>query len=63
MELEKIFKITPGITAFIGSGGKTTLIQALAHSLIGRVIICTTTHIYRAGSDKNAGSFDRSKDH
>lgn len=39
--------ITKGITALIGSGGKTSLQNRLAAELRerGRVILCTTTHI------------------
>ncbi len=40
-------RITKGITALIGSGGKTSLQNHLATELRerGRVILCTTTHI------------------
>ena len=39
--------IRPGVTAIIGGGGKTTLMERLAQELSARarVIICTTTHI------------------
>ena len=37
-----------GVTAFIGSGGKTSLIARLCRELPGTVIVCTTTHIYPA---------------
>lgn len=45
--LSEILNIDKGITAIIGSGGKTTLMLSLARELTakGRVIICTTTHI------------------
>lgn len=42
--------IRPGVTAFIGSGGKTSLIAKLAQELPGTVIVCTSTHIYPAAS-------------
>ena len=47
MELTTALQMTPGLTAVIGGGGKTTLLYALADQLqrVGRVIICTTTHI------------------
>ena len=34
-----------GVTAIIGSGGKTTLLRTLAEGLSGTVLLCTTTHI------------------
>lgn len=40
--------IVPGITAIIGGGGKTSLMNRLAAELSAagsRVIICTSTHI------------------
>ena len=40
--------IRPGITAVIGSGGKTSLIAALCRELPGTVIVCTSTHIFPA---------------
>ena len=42
--------IVPGITAIIGGGGKTSLMNRLAAELSSagsRVIICTSTHIWR----------------
>ena len=42
--------IVPGITAIIGGGGKTSLMNRLAAELSAagsRVIICTSTHICR----------------
>ena len=42
--------IVPGITAIIGGGGKTSLMNRLAAELSAagsRVIICTSTHIWR----------------
>lgn len=42
-------QISRGLTAVIGSGGKTTLIAVLAHELSqrGSVIVATSTHIRR----------------
>ncbi|GFI61527.1 hypothetical protein IMSAG049_00686 [Clostridiales bacterium] len=47
--ISNILGIKKGITSIIGSGGKTTLMCALANELSknGRVIICTTTKIFR----------------
>ncbi|MCD8036337.1 MAG: putative selenium-dependent hydroxylase accessory protein YqeC [Clostridiales bacterium] len=44
-----ILNIKRGLTSIAGSGGKTTLMYALAAELSkkGRVIVCTTTKIYR----------------
>lgn len=46
-ELARHLHIDRGVTAIIGSGGKTTLMYALAQELsqFGRVIVTTTTHI------------------
>ena len=47
--LASALKIAPGITAIIGSGGKSTLLRALGLELMragGRVLICTTTHMF-----------------
>ena len=48
MKLSEALKIQPGVTAIIGGGGKTTLMECLAEELSAqaRVIVCTTTHIY-----------------
>lgn len=48
MQLFELFEIKKGITSFVGSGGKTTLIRMLAYELMkeGKVIVSTTTHIY-----------------
>lgn len=48
-ELAEILQITRGVTAIIGSGGKTTLMFALVRELsrIGSVIVTTTTHIWK----------------
>ena len=47
MELSRILGVTEGITALIGSGGKTTAMYLLAQELSQRgTVICTTsTHI------------------
>lgn len=45
MELWRLLDIPRGVTAVIGSGGKTTLLRTLGEELPGRVILCTTTHI------------------
>ena len=48
MKLQKALEIQPGVTAIIGGGGKTTLMECLVEELSAqaRVIVCTTTHIY-----------------
>lgn len=46
--LASALKIEPGITAIIGSGGKSTLLRTLGLELMragGRVLLCTTTHM------------------
>lgn len=45
-ELYKALGITKGVTAVIGSGGKTTLLTKLCQELPGTVILCTSTRIY-----------------
>ncbi|MDO4564472.1 MAG: selenium cofactor biosynthesis protein YqeC [Clostridia bacterium] len=47
MLLSRLLEIEKGVTAVIGSGGKTTLIETLAreNQASKRVIITTTTHI------------------
>ncbi len=49
MQLRTTLQIEPGVTAIIGGGGKTTLLYALAGECCAdaRVIVCTTTHIFR----------------
>lgn len=42
----ELLNIPRGMTTIIGSGGKTTLMYALAHELPGKKILCTTTKIY-----------------
>ncbi|MDD6442858.1 MAG: selenium cofactor biosynthesis protein YqeC [Collinsella sp.] len=47
--LASALKLEPGITAVIGSGGKSTLLKALGLELMragGRVLLCTTTHMF-----------------
>lgn len=47
--LASALKLEPGITAIIGSGGKSTLQKALGLELMragGRVLLCTTTHMF-----------------
>lgn len=39
--------ITRGVTAMIGSGGKTSLMYRLAQELRGSVIVCTSTQIFQ----------------
>lgn len=48
MKLCDLLHITPGVTAIIGSGGKTGLITQLAGELKerGKVVICTTTKMW-----------------
>ena len=48
MQLEQALAVRPGVTAIIGGGGKTTLMEQLARELSqkARVIVCTTTHIF-----------------
>ena len=38
--------VETGVTAVIGSGGKTTLLEKLCEELPGTVILCTSTRIY-----------------
>ena len=49
MELWELLGIRPGLTAVIGSGGKTSLLRVLAQELShrGTVLVSTTTHIMR----------------
>ena len=47
--LASALRIEPGITAIIGSGGKSTLLKTLGLELmrtVGRVLLCTTTHMF-----------------
>ncbi len=45
MDFSKLLEGYPGVTAVIGSGGKTSLLRRLAAELPGTVLLCTTTHI------------------
>ena len=47
MKLSELLDIQPGITAIIGGGGKTTLLQTLGRELAGAhsVLLTTTTKI------------------
>ena len=49
MELWELLGIRPGLTAVIGSGGKTSLLRVLAQELShrGTVLLATTTRIMR----------------
>lgn len=48
----EVLNIKKGLTSIIGSGGKTSLMYALAKELSdkGKVIICTSTKIYKPDS-------------
>ena len=49
MTLRELLKIQPGVTAVIGSGGKTTLLRTLGAELAAEghtVILCSTTKIF-----------------
>ncbi len=45
MTLAETLGVGPGVTSVIGSGGKTSLLAALARELPGTVVLTTTTHI------------------
>ncbi|WP_317416167.1 selenium cofactor biosynthesis protein YqeC [Thermophilibacter provencensis] len=45
MELAGPLRVERGVTSVIGSGGKTSLIAALARELPGTIVLTTTTHI------------------
>ncbi len=45
MKLAEALGVGPGVTSVIGSGGKTSLLAALARELPGTVVLTTTTHI------------------
>lgn len=45
MGLAGLLRVERGVTSVIGSGGKTSLIAALARELPGTVVLTTTTHI------------------
>lgn len=44
--------IATGVTAITGSGGKTSLLHLLADELPGRVLLCTTTHMFPSDTYK-----------
>ena len=48
MDLPRLLRVRPGITAIIGSGGKTTLLRVLGEALAeeGSVLLCTSTKIF-----------------
>ncbi|MBM6775643.1 selenium cofactor biosynthesis protein YqeC [Olsenella profusa] len=45
MGTARLLHVTRGVTAVVGSGGKTTLLATLARELPGTVVLTTTTHI------------------
>lgn len=45
MGLAEVLRVRRGVTAVVGSGGKTTLLAALARELPGTVALTTTTHV------------------
>lgn len=45
MALAEPLGVGPGVTSVVGSGGKTSLIAALARELPGTVVLTTTTHV------------------
>lgn len=49
MQIAPLLNIGRGVTALIGGGGKTTLLETLAGELRGKgtVVLCTSTHILR----------------
>ena len=49
MQIAPLLHIGRGVTAIIGGGGKTTLMETLAEELSkkGKVVLTTTTHIRR----------------
>ncbi|OUO47868.1 hypothetical protein B5F79_03375 [Olsenella sp. An285] len=49
MGLVEALGVGPGVTSVIGSGGKTSLLAALARELPGTVVLTTTTHIMPFG--------------
>jgi len=46
MKITDYLQIKKGITAIIGSGGKTSLMSRLSRELEGTVVLCTTTHMF-----------------
>lgn len=54
--LSELLEIQPGVTAVIGSGGKTTLLRVLGQELAAQgrtVLLTTTTHILPFGGLEN----------
>ena len=47
-KLSALLRVRPGVTALVGSGGKTTAMYQLASELaeLGTVVCATTTHIF-----------------
>lgn len=45
MPLAELLGVRPGVISVVGSGGKTSLLAALARELSGTVVLTTTTHI------------------
>ena len=47
-KLSALLRVRPGVTALVGSGGKTTAMYQLASELAesGTVVCATTTHIF-----------------
>ena len=45
MPLAELLGVRPGVISVVGSGGKTSLLAALARELPGTVVLTTTTHI------------------
>ena len=46
MKFCEALELPRGVTAVIGSGGKTSLLRRLAEEVPGTAILCTTTHIF-----------------
>ena len=44
-ELRQVLDIQKGVTAIIGSGGKTSLMLRLCRELPGTVVVCTGTFL------------------
>ena len=60
--LASALKIEPGMTAIIGSGGKSTLLKTLGLELMragSRVLLCTTTHMFPVAGVPRDGSSRR----
>ena len=61
MALVKLLDIRPGVTAFIGGGGKSTLLKTLGQELSEKhtVLLCTTTKIFPFADVPFAGTGER----